>query len=966
MKILTRSNKLEEVNFNRIKERLEELVKKFDLKSIDCDKLTQQVVSHIYDGITTHELDDHAAKISASWGSENIEYLRYAAIISVDNLHKDTLDSFVDTVLTLDKECDVLKKDYVDFVKNNRVELDAMIDYSRDFNFDFFGFQTLLKSYLLRVNEFLCERPQHLYMRVACRLYPNDLPKIKKTYDLLSMGYYTHATPTLFNAGTINEQLASCFLLGVEDNIENIFKSYSDSALISKGAGGIGVHIHDIRASGSIIKSTNGRSNGIIPMIQVYNATARYVDQGGGKRKGSIAIYLEPWHADIREFLNLKKNAGDENMKARDIFLALWIPDLFMERVKNNEQWSLMCPHQCKGLSDAYGDEFKKLYEHYEEQKMYRKQVSARDLFKQIMESQIETGVPYMCYKDSVNKKSNQVNLGTIKSSNLCVAPETLILTDRGYFPIKSLNDQFVNVWNGKQFSTVKVQKTNSFAELMKVEFSNGSILECTPYHKFYLKSGLEIQARDLVIGFEMATCTFPVLNCSVVQTLNFISSYLRTNDNVFESKKLEDLLYIKNQLNTISCDGTIFEFKDRFELVLNSYSCAKLRGHGLTINKEFNDTLKVVDIVYTSRHDETYCVNEPLEHKVVFNGILTGNCSEIMEYSSSNEYAVCNLASLNLKKFVINGEFDMNLLNDVTYEAVKNLDRVIDLTNYPTKETKSSNFKNRPIGLGVQGLADVFYLLKMPFESEKARELNSYIFETIYYSSLRASIDLAKEQGSYDSFVGSYFSQGKVQLDLWDTCPTLHYDWDKIREDVKQGVRNSLLTAIMPTASTSQILGNFECIEPPSSNIYLRKTLAGHFTVINKYLVNDLLELGLWNEDMKDKIIYYEGSIQNIDEIPTDIKKLYKTVWEIPQKTLIDLAADRSRFIDQSQSLNLFLDKPDFQKLYNFHMYGWKQGLKTGMYYLRTKPAVNPIKFSLGTKFLKKEEEEECLVCSA
>jgi len=767
MKILTRSNVYEEINFNRIKERLVALAKRFKLTRVDPDKLTQQVVSHIYDGITTYELDEHSARISASWGTEHPEYLIYAAIISVDNLHKDTEANFSNTMFKIQEKCGNLKEDFIDFIKENTQFIEETIDYSRDFVFDYIGFQTLNRSYLLKLADGTnCERPQHLYMRVAIRIHQGNLENIKKTYDLLSLGYYTHATPTLFNAGTINEQLASCFLLGSEDSIEGIFKTFSDCALISKGAGGIGVHIHDIRASGTRIKSTNGKSNGIVPMVQVYNSVARYVDQGGGKRKGSIAIYLEPWHADIRDFLELKKNSGDENMKARDIFLALWVSDLFMERVRDNGLWSLMCPFECPGLSDTFGDEFVKLYESYEREGKYRKQVNARDLFKQIMESQIETGVPYICYKDSVNRKSNQKNLGVIKSSNLC---------------------------------------------------------------------------------------------------------------------------------------------------------------------------------------------------------------SEIMEYSSNSEYAVCNLASINLKKFVENNKYNFEKLRQVSYEIVQNLDRVIDLTNYPTVETEKSNSRNRPIGLGVQGLADVFYLLKIPFDSTEALQLNEKIFESIYYGAVESSCDLATELGSYSTFQGSYFSEGKLQLDLWDNSPNVmpddypKYDWSSLRQRATKGMRNSLLTAIMPTASTSQIMGNYECIEPPTSNIFIRKTLAGHFTIINKYLVEDLDKLGLWNEDMKDKIIFYDGSIQKILEIPESVRNIYKTVWEIPQKVLIDLAADRSKFIDQSQSLNLFLDKPDFQRLYNCHMYGWKKGLKTGMYYLRTKPAVSPIKFSLGTKFISdNKEENECLVCSA
>lgn len=1010
MKVLTRSGVLEEINFNRIKERLSALAKRFNLSKVDPDKLTQQVVSHIYNEITTYELDEHASRIAASWGTQHPEYLLYAAVIAVDNLHRETNVSFSKTVNLINKNCEMLNESFVQYVNENADSLDSMIDYERDFVFDFIGFQTLYKSYLIKLpNGKNCERPQHLYMRVATNLHMGDLDKIKSTYDLLSQGYYTHATPTLFNAGTINQQLASCFLKGVDDDIENIFKSLSDCAQISRGAGGIGIHIHEIRASGTPIKSTNGRSNGIIPMIQVYNATARYVDQGGGKRKGSIAIYLEPWHADIREFLELKKNAGDENMKARDVFLALWVPDLFMERVKNDEIWSLMCPHQCPGLANVYGDEFKKLYEQYEEEKRYKKQVQARDLFKQIMESQIETGVPYMCYKDSVNRKSNQKNLGVIRSSNLCVAPETLLLTDKGYYPIKSLVGNVVRVWNGQRFSSVRVEKTNNNTELIRVSLSNGCTVDCTPYHKFYTKAGRCLTAMELTAGTMLETCSYPIctttdnfditgvpINRNLEHKVNWLSNLFMRQGNdwrvmdiqyTYESTALhsenESFIYaVKYLLNTMGSDAVIKRMNNYWVLVMAKECIHTLEGLGVMFPENVPrpavpmEKLYVVEVRQTQRYDETYCVNEPMRHKVVFNGVLTGQCSEIMEYSSSTEYAVCNLASINLRKFVKDSQYDFELLRSTAYTATRNLDRVIDLNKYPTKETSHSNLRHRPVGLGVQGLADVFYLLKMPFDSKEAQLLNMKIFETIYFGAVEASADLAQELGTYETYEGSYFSEGKLQQDLWEPLSVVfpeHYpswDWEKLRTKASHGMRNSLLTCIMPTASTSQIMGNYECIEPPTSNIFVRKTLAGQFTIINKYLVEDLEKLGLWHEEMKDEIIFHDGSIQKIDAIPQNLKNLYKTVWEIPQKSLVNLAVDRSRFIDQSQSLNLFLDKPDFQKLYNCHMYGWKEGLKTGMYYLRTKPAVSPIKFSLGTKFMENKktesEPEECLVCSS
>jgi ribonucleoside-diphosphate reductase alpha chain len=660
-----------------------------------------------------------------------------------------------------------LNNTFLTLIEKYKTEIDSIISHQRDYElFDFFGIKTLMRAYLLKDGEVIMERPQYMFLRTAfiVNMGPDfSFQNVAETYNLLSQGYYIHATPTLFNSGTVNQQLASCFLLKMkDDSIDGIFDTLKDCAQISKLAGGIGISAHAIRGAGALIRGTNGVSNGLRPMLQVFNQTARYVDQGGGKRKGSIAVYLEPWHCDIYDFLDLKTNVGDENNKARDLFLALWIPDLFMERCDKDEMWSLMSPDECPNLNLVYGDEFNTKYMEYESKGKFRKQIKARDLLTRIMEVQIETGVPYMCYKDAANRKSNQQNIGTIESSNLC---------------------------------------------------------------------------------------------------------------------------------------------------------------------------------------------------------------SEIIEYSSKDETAVCNLASINLTKFVKVDDnksyFDFDGLRKVAYTAACNLDRVIDSNSYPSPQAKVSNFNNRPIGLGVQGLSDVLFLMKITFDSQEAKELNNTIFETIYYGAVEASTDRASLYGSYSSFKGSPTSEGKLQFDLWnENFESKMWDWNKLKEKVKKGMRNSLLTAIMPTASTSQILGNYECIEPQHSNIYVRKTIAGKFIVINKYLVDDLMKVNLWNEDMKDKIIFYDGSVQNIEEIPNNIKKLYKTVWEIPQKSIVDLSVDRGKFIDQSQSLNIFMATPDASRLYSCHMYGWKKGLKTGMYYLRSKPATNPIKFNLGTKF--KESEEECLMCSS
>lgn len=621
--------------------------------------------------------------------------------------------------------------------------LDSTIIYDRDYGFDYFGFKTLEKSYLLKIDEKIAERPQHMYMRVAVGIHKEDIDEVIKTYHLLSERWMTHATPTLFNAGTPKPQMSSCFLLTMkEDSIDGIYDTLKQTAKISQSAGGIGLAIHNIRATGSYIGGTNGTSNGLVPMLRVFNDTARYVDQGGGKRKGAFAVYLEPWHADIFEFLDLRKNHGKEELRARDLFYALWISDLFMKRVESDGEWSLFCPNEAPGLSECWGKEFEELYERYEKEGRARKTVKAQELWFAVLESQIETGTPYMLYKDAANSKSNQQNLGTIKSSNLC---------------------------------------------------------------------------------------------------------------------------------------------------------------------------------------------------------------TEIMEYTSPDEIAVCNLASLALPRFVIDGKFDHEKLYEVTYQVTKNLNKIIDYNYYPVEEARNSNMRHRPIGLGVQGLADVFILLRLPFESELAKMLNKNIFETIYFAAMTASKDLAKEQGAYETFAGSPVSKGIFQFDMWGVTPTDRWDWTTLKEEVKQyGVRNSLLVAPMPTASTSQILGNNECFEPYTSNIYTRRVLSGEFIVVNKHLLKDLVELGLWNNDMKNKIIAANGSVQNIDEIPADIKELYKTVWEIKQRNIIDMAADRGAYICQSQSLNLFVDSPTTSKLTSMHFYAWKKGLKTGMYYLRTQAATQAVQFTV------------------
>jgi len=753
MYVVKRDGRKESVKFDKITARITKLCYGLNAGYVDAAAVAQKVIQGVRDGIHTTELDNLAAETAATMTVKHPDYALLASRIAVSNLHKNTEKSFSKTMEMLyvyidpksGEKAPLLADDVHEIIQKNAELLDSTIIYDRDYNFDYFGFKTLEKSYLLRIEGKPAERPQHMYMRVAVGIHKNDINAAIDTYHLLSEGWFTHATPTLFNSGTPKPQMSSCFLLTMkEDSIAGIYDTLKQTAKISQSAGGIGLAIHDIRAKGSYIKGTNGSSNGIVPMLRVFNDTARYVDQGGGKRKGSFAVYLEPWHDDVFDFLDLRKNHGAEELRARDLFLALWIPDLFMKRVEEDGMWTLFCPNEAPGLSDNWGAKFETLYEKYEKENRGRRTMRARDLWAKVLDSQIETGTPYMLYKDAANGKSNQQNLGTIRSSNLC---------------------------------------------------------------------------------------------------------------------------------------------------------------------------------------------------------------TEIIEYTAPDEVAVCNLASLALPKFVNaeTKEFDHQRLFDVTYTATKNLNKIIDGNYYPIPEARNSNMRHRPVGLGVQGLADTFVMMRMPFDSDEAKTLNSEIFETIYYASLCASKDLAKENGHYETFPGSPLSEGKFQQDMWGVTPSTRWEWDVLREEVmKHGVRNSLLLAPMPTASTAQILGNNECFEPFSSNMYIRNVLSGSFPVVNKYLLVDLVNLGLWNDDMKNKIMGHNGSIQNIDEIPDNIKALYKTVWEIKQKDLLDMAADRGAFIDQSQSLNIFMDQPNHAKLTSMHFYGWKKGLKTGMYYLRTKSAADAIKFTV------------------
>jgi ribonucleoside-diphosphate reductase alpha chain len=1167
MRVVKRNGECEEVSFDKVLNRIKNLSNNLSVNVFD---IAQKVCSRIYDNVKTSVLDELAAHICSSMMTEHPDYGTLAARIIISNHHKNTSPSLSEVVTMLYNNVDVhgepnplIGDELYEIVMKNKEKLNSYIVYNRDYLFDYFGFKTLERSYLLKVNGNVVERPQQMLMRVALGIHRYDIKEALNTYDLMSQKYFIHATPTLFNAGTPRPQLSSCFLLHLnEDSITGIFSSLQECAMISKYAGGIGIHIHNVRGKGSRIRGTNGISSGIVPMLRVFNNTARYVDQAG-KRAGSIAIYLEPWHIDIEAFLELKKNHGNEEERARDLFYALWIPDLFMERVKENGQWSFMCPDECPGLSDCYGDDFKQLYEKYENEGRAKKQIKAQELWWQILQSQIEQGVPYLLYKDAVNRKSNQQNLGTIKSSNLCVAGDTMILTEKGYHPIKTLVNSSVRVWNGTQFSDTVVRQTGNMQKLVTVQFSNGMELKCTPYHKFYIETSsrpanksipVVVEAKDLTADMRIIRYEVPCLDTSTQEMkypythglLCAEGTYCKYDEDKKHQcayKKWENtdfckrhqhyeklyndeekccaqsfcdkpLLYLYDQkkdlidhvdyiyyntdtkvdrLNVslpydiekkyfvpinysvetkvkwlsgyfdgdgcvVKCDGIkniqVASINKEFltqvvfllqTLGVNAYisvlreQCQRLLPDGRGNQKEYpiqkcyrmnidskgvinlvklglqtkrldlsnlrsphhttNKFVRIVSVEDVGEVDDTYCFNEPIEHKGIFNGVITGNCSEIVEFTSPDEVAVCNLASIALASYVEFDEqqkpsFNFNKLHEVTKVVTKNLNKVIDVNFYPLEKARRSNLKHRPIGIGVQGLADAYVLMRYPFDSSDAMKLNRDIFETIYHGACEASMEIAKKRqdileafkdntlteqeiddlydklnlneyetihtkypGAYSSFDGSPASKGELQFDLWGVSPTKEWlwDWTNLKTNImKYGMRNSLLLAPMPTASTSQILGFNECFEPFTSNLYKRKTMAGEFIIVNKYLIQDLVNLGLWDKEMKNKIIISDGSIQSIDTIPNELKSLYKTAWEIKQKVLIDQSADRGKFVCQSQSLNLFVEDPDFKKLSSMHFYSWQQGLKTGIYYLRTKSKAQAQKFTIDPSMVK------------
>lgn len=1185
MYVTKRNGKTEIISFDKILRRLRRLGTESNLK-INYTTLAMKVIDQLYDKIPSTKIDELSADQCASLASTHPDYNTLAGRIVVSNHHRSTNASFSKVMRQLYEFKDsqganhpMISKELYHTVSAKNKEFDAICKYERDYLIDYFGFKTLEKSYLMKINRATVERPQHMWLRVSIGIHGTDIDAVKETYDAMSQKYFTHATPTLFNAGTPRPQLSSCFLLSLEsDSIDGIYNTLKDCAMISKWAGGIGLHIHNVRSHGSYIRGTNGSSNGIVPMLRVFNNTAKYVDQcvtpdtqiftktgykpisaiqvgevicnrsisespdfgknefyktndtrgpmmvennddisicdyteteeygvvkrilshkvadaeiciikrithgkeytlrittehpvfairsenwsnprsmgewveagklvkgdylvfgrsknsyhivsdvlktrytgllydleieegsspnyltpdallhnGGGKRNGSFAIYLEPWHADVEMFLQMRKNHGDEELKARDLFYALWIPDLFMQRVKEGGQWTLMCPDECPGLSDCYGDQFVELYTKYEREGRGKRTMLARDLWFQVLDAQMETGTPYILYKDACNIKSNQKNLGTIKSSNLCVAPETSILTDKGHIEISSVANKQVTVWNGFEWSAVSVKKTGVDQELIEVRTSDGCDLSCTKYHKFYILNDdsatqkyKEVDAKDLRVGDRLFSNPFPVIkDAHLFPALKMFADLVETNGTLIDGciRVVANYYFLKEYkffLQTCGINPTVTKntATNNWELLLSKQDVTILSENGFHCENmdftELRDTNKdviVTEIIDAGRRDDTYCFTEPKRHMGVFNGLLTGQCTEIVEYSDSNETAVCNLASIGLPMFVNTetGTFDYDYLHHISKIVTRNLNKVININYYPTEKTRLSNLRHRPVGIGVQGLADVFIQMGIAFHSEEAKVVNRNIFETIYHAAVEQSMELAKIEGPYETFAGSPASKGELQFDMWGVMPSDRYDWGSIRKDILQyGMRNSLLVAPMPTASTSQILGFNECIEPLTSNIYSRRTLAGEFILANKYLMSDLIKLDLWNEKIKNNIIANNGSVQHIDVIPKEIRDKYKTVWEIPMRHLIDMAADRGAFICQSQSLNLWLEDPNYNTLTSMHFYSWTKGLKTGIYYLRRRAKHQAQQFTIEPeKRMNKEEDEHdiCEYCSA
>jgi ribonucleoside-diphosphate reductase alpha chain len=1155
--VIKRNGTKEEVSFDKVIRRIKKLCYELS-EDINPIMIAQKVCSQIYNNVTTSELDELAAQICISMETTHLDYGILASRIIISNNHKCTSPSFSETIYLLynnknnqiktnkDNKCPLIADDVYEIIMKNKDKLNACINYDKDYLFDYFGFKTLEKSYLMKVGDRIVERIQHLFMRVSIGIHKDDLKSAINSYELISNKYFTHATPSLYNSGTPRPQFASCFLLGMEDSVKGIYKTVSDCAEISACAGGIGLSLSKIRSKNSYIKGTNGNSNGIIPLCRVLNETARHINQSG-KRPGSIAVYIEPHNVEILEFLELRKNTGAESERARDLFLALWISDLFMKRVESDSTWSLFDSNECVGLEEVYGEEFEELYLKYEAEGRERKKISARKVWNYIMTSQIETGTPYMLYKDAINKKSNQKHYGTIKNSNLCVVGDTLVLTNKGFKEIKELSNTDEHIWNGEKFSLSKVVKTGENQKIIKVLFNDGTFLECTEYHKFYVQSKYikhklkcdilksktvkTIDAKDLIKGMKLVKCEYPIieyydekeeelfkyaytagfhtgdgtydianddknkkctnkslenscvcgrhkifykdgiitdtcigiaykklpivslygdkkkllehlhyyscgnitkdnklnvilyndipekylvpLNCSIKTKLEWLEGLCDSDGSLLNSFGVQGiqissinkdfLIKVMLMLQTIGCKSKIsimanemkrelpdgkggkkmYDCKTSYRLIINGTSLNTLVKLGfnpkrLILNLENKNKqnpykfVEVLEIIDEYKYADTYCFNEPLRNAGIFNGIFAGNCAEILEYSDEKEYAVCTLASISLPNFVSDDglSFDFEKLIEVCNVIVRNLNKIIDINYYPVPETEVSNKKHRPLGIGVQGLSDVYCKMKMAFESPEAKELNKQIFETLYYGAMVASNNIAIEEGNggYSTFKGSPLSQGLFQFDLWNVQPSDRYDWNALRSSVmKHGVANSLLVALMPTASTSQILGNNECFEPITSNIYTRRTIAGDFIVINKYLVKELMKISLWNIDMKNLIIANNGSVQNIDVIPDSIKNLYKTVWEIKQKALIDQSIERGPYVCQTQSMNLFFEEPSPTVLTSALFHGWKNGLKTGCYYIRNKPKAQAQQFTIDPSSKSSgSKDNECEMCSA
>jgi ribonucleotide reductase alpha subunit len=982
-----RDGTLVPVRFDEITDRLANLCEKepkLDY-SINPFDITKSILDRIKNGITTSEIDDFAAELCAH-NLDHPDYYKLASRLIISNHQKNLktstgiLFSEVCRVLYENKDqngshCPILNKTFYEISQKWSDKLDSIIDLERDFKIDYFGFKTLHNAYLLKYynngKHSIVECPQHVYLRVALAIECerlvgaglselSDLPddffeKVTTTYDFLSNKYYTHATPTLYNAGINRQQLFSCFLMTMGDSVDEIFKCYGDAAKISKWAGGIGIAISDVRGHDSYVRGTGGRSDGLKPMLKVLNSIAGYINQGS-RRNGSFAVYLEPWHVDIFDFLA----AGNKHKgSAPDIFYALWNPSLFIESVEKDDYWYLMCPSECPKLTEVYGTQFNELYHKYVSEGRYRRKVKAMEIWDAIINSQIETGMPYMCYKDHVNSKTNHQNIGVIKSSNLCVAPETRILTKEGYLPIKALKDKEVFVWNGEEWSKTTVKQTGSNQKLLKVSLSNGSVIQCTEYHKFILYDETIVEAKDLKEGHRLIDFKLPEETKIPSEISNIILEHGNFNCCGCTEVDLEKDKLVSLMLSLQTC-GIKSHINNNKKLIINSfvgssdtnaakkYMCDGCLREFIYDNKVSRVDIRVVSVIDEGRVDDTYCFTEEKKNRGFFEGILTMNCSEIVEYHSTEKYACCCLASIILPTYVnvdpLNGPvFDYEQLIKVAQTMTRNLDLMIDFNYYPVPETRLSNESERPIGIGVQGLADVFVKMGVAFDSPEAAVINKKIFESIYYGALLESCNLAKEKGTYKSYKGSPISKGIFQFDMWPSFDkeSLVYKerWELLRQEIlKYGVRNSLVTTCMPTASTASIANSTECIEPISSNMYVRKVLAGNYIITNKYLSEELVKQGLWTKKIVNEIINNDGSIQAISGIPDSIKNIFKISWEIKQRVLIDLAADRGPFIDQSQSLNLFFAVPDFQNISNAHIYGHNKGLKTGMYYLRQK----------------------------